>query len=129
MAGRVPPNTGAAGWAQIMPLKINIPPDVYDKAKFQKLFRQVELWAATMENADKNIHAAVGVSTPASGATNAVLLFGTTDGFGIYFGSGAPTVSAGKGSFYLRSDGSSTSTRLYVNSDGGTTWTAVTTAA
>ena len=112
-----------------MPLKINIPPDVYDKAKFQKLFRQVELWAATMENADRNVRAAVGIDTPANGATNAVLLFGTTAGFGIYFGSGAPTVSAGKGSLYLRSDGSSTSTRLYVNSDGGTTWTAVTTAA
>lgn len=49
--------------------------------------------------------------------------------FGIYYGSGAPTVSASKGSVYLRSDGSSTSTRLYVNTDGGTTWTNVTTAA
>lgn len=46
----------------------------------------------------------------------------------IYFGSGLPTVSAGQGSLYLRSDGSSTSTRLYVNTDGGTTWTNVTTA-
>lgn len=52
-----------------------------------------------------------------------------TGNFGIYFGSGLPTVSAAKGSIYLRSDGSSTSTRLYVNTDGGTTWTNVTTAA
>jgi hypothetical protein len=49
-------------------------------------------------------------------------------GMGIYFGSGAPTVAAAKGSIYLRSDGSSASTRLYV-SDGGTTWVAVTTAS
>ena len=53
----------------------------------------------------------------------------STAGFGIYLGSGAPTVSAAKGSLYLRSDGSSTSTRMYVNSDGATTWVAVTTAS
>ena len=45
------------------------------------------------------------------------------------FGSGAPTLSAPQGSLYLRTDGSSTSTRLYVNSDGGTTWVAITTAS
>ena len=45
------------------------------------------------------------------------------------FGSGVPTLSAGQGSFYSRTDGSSASTRLYVNSDGGTTWVAVTTAS
>ena len=49
-------------------------------------------------------------------------------GMGVYFGSGAPTVAAAKGSLYLRSDGSSASTRLFV-SDGGTTWIAVTTAS
>lgn len=72
---------------------------------------------------------AAGTATPAGGSTSARLIFGTTAGFGIYYGSGAPTVSAGQGSVYLRSDGSSTSTRLYVNTDGATTWTNVTTAA
>lgn len=47
----------------------------------------------------------------------------------ICFGSGAPTLSAPQGSLYLRTDGSSTSTRAYINTDGGTTWTAITTAA
>jgi hypothetical protein len=47
----------------------------------------------------------------------------------IYSGTGAPTLSAPQGSLYLRTDGSSTSTRLYVNTTGSTTWTAVTTAA
>ena len=47
---------------------------------------------------------------------------------GIYVGSGAPTISAVKGSLYLRTDGSSTSTRLYIN-NGTTTWVAVTTAS
>lgn len=48
----------------------------------------------------------------------------------IYFGTGSPStvVTAPKGSLYLRSDGSSTSTRAYINTDGVTAWTAVTTA-
>lgn len=48
----------------------------------------------------------------------------------IIAGSGAPTgVTAPQGSLYLNVAGSSTSNRLYVNTDGGTTWTNVTTAA
>jgi hypothetical protein len=70
------------------------------------------------------------IATPAGGAVGAVLLFGTTSGFGIYYGSGAPsTLTAGRGSIYLRSDGSSTSTRMYVNTDAGITWTNFTTGA
>lgn len=48
---------------------------------------------------------------------------------GIYSGAGAPTFAAAQGSMYLRTDGSSTSTRAYINTTGSTTWTAVTTAA
>jgi hypothetical protein len=75
------------------------------------------------------ITVASATATPAGGSTSARMLFGTTSGFGLYYGSGAPTVSAAQGSLYLRSDGSSTSTRLYVNTNGSTTWTNVTTAA
>jgi hypothetical protein len=73
-------------------------------------------------------HAAAGTATTAGGLK--AINTGTTSDFGIFFGSGAPTVSAAQGSIYLRSDGSSTSTRLYVNSSAGsgTTWTNVTTA-
>jgi hypothetical protein len=67
-------------------------------------------------------------ATTAGGATTPGQKFGTA-GIGIYFGSGAPTVSAPQGSIYLRTDGSSTSTRLYVNSNGTTGWVAVTTAS
>lgn len=53
-----------------------------------------------------------------------------TSGPLVYSGSGAPTISAAvKGSIYLRSDGSSTSTRMYVATDTVGTWTAVTTVA
>jgi len=63
-----------------------------------------------------------------AGGASAFIATNTAVGMGVYIGSGAPTVAAAKGSIYLRSDGSSASTRLYV-SDGGTTWIAVTTAS
>jgi len=69
-----------------------------------------------------------GTATPAGGSTSVRLVFGSTAGFGIYIGSGAPSVSAAQGSLYLRSDGSSTSTRLYVNTNGTTGWTSFTSA-
>lgn len=70
-------------------------------------------------------------ATPAGGSAALGLCFGSTSGFGIYIGSGVPSVSAAQGSLYLRSDGSSTSTRAYINNSAGsgTTWTAITTAA
>lgn len=49
--------------------------------------------------------------------------------FGIFCGSGAPTLVAGKGSIYLRSDGSSTTTRAYVATDSAGTWTNFITTA
>jgi hypothetical protein len=44
-------------------------------------------------------------------------------------GSGAPGGTARKGSLYLRTDGSTINDRAYINTDGGTTWTAIITAA
>jgi hypothetical protein len=79
---------------------------------------------------DKSI-AAVGAATilngtaiPAGGTASAGYKFSSTSNFGIFFGSGAPSLSAAQGSLYLRSDGGADSL-LYTNSDGGTTWLAV----
>jgi hypothetical protein len=83
--------------------------------------------AATTVSATGNVTADSNVALVAGGAS-AFIATNTAAGMGMYIGSGAPTVAAAKGSIYLRSDGSSTSTRLYV-SDGGTTWIAVTTAS
>jgi hypothetical protein len=83
--------------------------------------------AATTVSATGNVTADSNVALVAGGAS-AFIATNTAAGMGVYIGSGAPTVAAAKGSIYLRSDGSSTSTRLYV-SDGGTTWIAVTTAS
>jgi hypothetical protein len=62
-------------------------------------------------------------------AGGAAMLLATANNVGIYVGSGVPTVAAAQGSLYLRTDGSSTSTRAYINTNGSTTWTAITTAA
>jgi hypothetical protein len=66
---------------------------------------------------------------PAAGANTSGIKFSSTANLGLYWGSGAPTFSAGQGSLYLRTDGSSSSTRAYMNSTGSTTWVAVTTAS
>lgn len=71
----------------------------------------------------------VSLNNDAVVAGGAPILLGTASSVGVYVGSGAPTVSAAKGSLYLRTDGSSTSTRAYINTDGATTWTNITTAA
>jgi hypothetical protein len=70
-----------------------------------------------------------GDTAVTAGGAEALTLSSASGAPGIYFGSGAPTVSAPQGSIYLRTDGSSTSTRLYVNTNGTTGWTNVTTAA
>jgi len=66
--------------------------------------------------------------TTAGGAAVAAISMGIGS-IGIFFGSGLPTISAAQGSLFLRTDGSSISTRLYVNTNGTTGWTNVTTAA
>lgn len=53
-----------------------------------------------------------------------------TSGPLVYSGSGVPTISAAvKGSIYMRTDGSSTSTRAYVATDTAGGWAAFTTAS
>lgn len=70
-----------------------------------------------------------GTAIPGGGNTVVGYKATSTANFGVFFGSGAPTLSAAKGSLYLRSDGTTTNNRAYINTDGGTTWTAITTVA
>lgn len=65
----------------------------------------------------------------AGGATTSYLGVSSTIGLGLYWGSGVPTVSAAQGSLYIRTDGSSIATRMYINTNGTTGWTNVVTAA
>jgi hypothetical protein len=50
-------------------------------------------------------------------------------GLGVYFGNGAPALTAAKGSLYMNKAGSGIANRMYVNTDGAATWTTVATAA
>ena len=66
---------------------------------------------------------------PASGVTimcEEVMLSG---GVKVMSGTGAPTMVAPANSLYLRKDGSTTITRLYINTTGSTTWATITTSA
>lgn len=68
-------------------------------------------------------------SVPSGGTAGSGIRFGTLTNFGIFFGADAPTLSAARGSLYIRSNGTGVNDRLYVNTDGGTTWTYVVTGA
>lgn len=70
----------------------------------------------------------IGKMTVTAGGSSTPLVSGGGVSPGVYAGSGAPTISAPQGSLYLNTTGNSTSTRAYINSNGGTTWVAVTTA-
>jgi len=76
-------------------------------------------------NVTHNSTLAVG----AGAATQAFVKASSTADLGIYFGTGAPTFAAAKGSLYTNTAATTTTTRLYVNTSGSTTWTNLTTAA
>lgn len=67
-------------------------------------------------------------ATSVAGAGTQGIGFGTIANFGIYVGSGIPTVTAATGSLYINYGGTGVASRLYVNS-GTTNWVAVTTAS
>ncbi|MFH1731829.1 MAG: hypothetical protein ABIF82_09290 [Planctomycetota bacterium] len=48
---------------------------------------------------------------------------------GIFRGSGVPTFAAAKGSLYVNYDADATTNRLYINTDGSTTWAYFTASA
>lgn len=65
-------------------------------------------------NVGAAVTAASAVAIPVGGTTGSGYNLSSTSNFGVYFGSGVPTLGAAIGSLYLRSDGSSTTTRMYV---------------
>jgi hypothetical protein len=61
--------------------------------------------------------------------TQAFIKASSTANLGIYYGTGVPGFSAAKGSIYSCTNATTTTTRLYVNTDGATTWATLTTSA
>ena len=47
----------------------------------------------------------------------------------VIWGTGIPTIKATKGTLYVNTQATTTTTRLYVNTDGGTTWAYFTASA
>jgi hypothetical protein len=72
-----------------------------------------------------NVTADSGTAPVAGGAS--AFLATSTANFGVFVGSGAPTVTAAQGSLYLRTDGTTTNDRIYVR--GSAAWIAITTAS
>lgn len=62
-------------------------------------------------------------------SSNLNVIKATIGGIDILTGSGAPTMSAPKGSLYINTAATTTTTRLYINTNGTTGWTNFTTAA
>lgn len=73
-----------------------------------------------------NLSVLAATATTAGGNATPGIQVGSAN-IGIYWGSGAPTISAPRGSLYIRTDNGA-NTSLYVNRDGVTTWAAVTSA-
>lgn len=67
-----------------------------------------------------SIVAYVASAIPAGGTAGLGYSFSSTSNFGVFFGSGAPTLSAAQGSIYLRSDGSPS-----YNTNGSTGWSTI----
>ena len=87
------------------------------------------LISSSMISATGNVRILTGLAPPVGGTVGAGLLMSSTTNLGVFFGSGAPTLAAAKGSLYINTSATTTTTRLYVNTNGATTWTYVTTAA
>jgi len=80
---------------------------------------------AASVSATGNVTADSGTAPTAGGM--AAFLASSTANFGIYVGSGAPSIAAAQGSLYLRTDGTTTNDRIYVR--GAASWIAITTAS
>lgn len=85
----------------------------------------VSLAGSLSETGNLTLLSATALNTVATAA----VLMSTVATFGIFCGTGVPAIAAGTGSLYLRNDGATATTRMYVNQNGNTTWTAVTTQA
>lgn len=90
-------------------------------------------WTAVVGLASLNVTGALSAfsatAIPVGGSSTIGVKLSSAAAFGVFIGTGVPSLSAGTGSLYLRSDGATATTRMYVNTNGSTTWTGVTTVA
>ena len=79
--------------------------------------------SAIIKSNTNSIYSKLGVATPAGGTPAFVM--GSAN-ISISWGSGVPTMSAARGSIYLRTDGAANSA-IYYNTNGSTGWGAIAT--
>ncbi len=85
-------------------------------------------WKLPIATSGTTFSIANATAIAAGGLAGMGYCFSSTANFGVFAGSGLPTISAAKGSIYLRSDGS-INARLYIATDSAGTWTAFNTAS
>lgn len=85
----------------------------------------VSIGASTATDPGKGRLLVLAGSALVSAGTAAILMSNVAT-FGIFCGTGVPSVTAATGSLYFRNDGATATTRIYVNSSGGTTWVGLT---
>ena len=118
----------AVNQVEVLPAATTAAPEIKANGDDTNVDLQVNAKGTGVVRSTSQIRAVSATATPAGGTAGAGITLGTTSNLGIFFGSGAPSLSAAQGSLYIRSDGSTTATRLYVNTNGTTGWTNVTTA-
>lgn len=65
----------------------------------------------------------------AGAANQAFIKASSTANFGVFYGTGDPSFSAAKSSLYVKTNATTTTTRLWVNTDGSTGWANFTASA
>ncbi len=75
------------------------------------------------------IQSYTGTGPGAGSALSVGLTTSNTTNLGIFFGTSAPSFAAAQGSLYSNTGASTATTRLYVNTDGSTTWANFTASA
>lgn len=115
-------NTASAAGSKLLDLEVD-GTSLFSVAKDGGISSSAGISSATV------LRSAASVAPPAAGAVTCGITASSTANLGLFFGTGAPTFAAAKGSLYSRTDATTTTTRLYINTDGATTWTTFTTAA
>lgn len=87
-----------------------------------------DIWGGGILNVSGQATVGSGTATPSAGSLTAGLRMGAV-GVGVFWGTGAPTFTAPKGSLYINVGATTTTTRLYVNTNAGSTWANFTASA
>lgn len=84
--------------------------------------------AVGLIQATRGVTAMQGVALVNGGTTGGYNFFSLAS-LGLFAGTGVPTITAATSALYLRNDAVSSTTRVYINTNGGSTWVGLTATA